>query len=431
MLLKFAGIKKYYAIGMRWALDERKGIEAIQLSTGLDYGIMLNIREKLNYKLRLVALADDTHKNSWCLSGLLAAQYKNLILVHRISNTTYWVCVIKNHTVWAGVDVPKATSGDFVHGFSAVSDVIEAAKAEFSADGIDLREIQFCSETASADFPDFQSVDLFDFISKLKKDRKYFIRYLEPSKILLQKIILLVLVVAGALYALYYVHEQRLVTRILHQQQLEAERQRQLEIQRRHDYFEGIQLDLRDKAGSAVIHNVMLILKQIPPQSAGWDLVSASYSSQSPKGMTLTLKRSEYGTLNSFLNAYSASPSDGVIDSNNNTGTKVLTLNNITLDKNRDNIAESELTSKITHQTYRLISYMQLNASTFDFKLKEKVKSRYDVTSSKFTVAGDKLWKLVQLEMLFRQFSTVMISNIKFTVSAYDMSWIIEGEIYA
>ncbi|MCD8499970.1 MAG: hypothetical protein LRY43_02565 [Gammaproteobacteria bacterium] len=95
------------------------------------------------------------------------------------------------------------------------------------------------------------------------------------------------------------------------------------------------------------------------------------------------------------------------------------------------NVSEDELTSKITHQTYRLISYMQLNASTFGFQLKDKVKSRYDVTSSKFTVTGDKLWKLVQLEMLFRRFSTVIISSIKFTVSAYDMSWVIEGEIYA
>ena len=431
MLLKFAGVKKQYAIGMRWAVDDRSGIEAIQFNTDLHYGVMLNIKEKISGKLRLVALADASHNKAICLAGLLASRYKNLILVHRISDTVYWACIIKNNSVWSGVGVPKATAGDFVGSYTSVSEVIEVAKAEFSFEGIDLQGSLLSTDTASEDFPDFKAIDFFAFVTKLKKDTTYVVRYLQPSKILLQKLLALVALVIALGVGIYYVQQQRLVSRLLYQQQIEEERQRQLQIQEKIDYFTKIQKTIELKVGYAVVKNVLNVLSFIPLQSQGWDLTSANYNTQNPRGLSLTLARSDYGTLDSFLYAYSKTPMNGSIGKDNNTGVKTLTFNDITLEKGPGKIAESSLTQNIPRESYRLISYMQLNNEMFNFALKGKSKSQYGVNTTAFQVGGEKLWQLIQFEKALLSFPTLTINNINFVVNDYDMSWTVEGEIYA
>ncbi len=431
MLLKFAGVKKQYAVGMRWAVDDRSGIEAIQFNTNLHYGVMLNINEKISGKLRLVALADASHNKAICLAGLLASRYQNLILVHRMSDTVYWACIIKNNSVWSGVGVPKATAGDFVGSYTSVSEVIEVAKEEFSSEGIDVQASLLSTDTASEDFPDFKAIDFFSFVTKLKKERTYVVRYLQPSKILLQKLLALVALVIALGVGIYYVHQQRLVSRLLHQQQIEAERQRQLQIQAKIDYFAKIQKTIELKVGYAVVKNVLNVLNFIPLQSQGWDLTSANYDAQNAKILSLTLTRSDYGTLDSFLYAYSKTPINGSIGKDNNTGVKTLTFNDVTLEKGPGKIAESGLTQNIPRESYRLISYMQLNNEMFKFALKGKSKSQYGVNTAAFQVSGEKLWQLIQFEKALLSFPTLTINSINFVVNDYDMSWKVEGEIYA
>ncbi len=77
MLLKFAGVKTQYAIGMRWAVDDRRGLEAIQANTDLHYGVMLDINEKISRKLKLVALADGSHNKAICLDIFNSINSKN------------------------------------------------------------------------------------------------------------------------------------------------------------------------------------------------------------------------------------------------------------------------------------------------------------------------------------------------------------------
>ena len=431
MLLKFAGVKTQYAIGMRWAVDDRRGIEAIQFNTDLNYGVMLAIKEKISHKLKLVALTDQTHNRAICLAGLLASRYKNLILVHRLSDSVYWACIIRNSAVWTGVDVPKATAGDFVSGFASVNEVVEIAKAEFIAEGVDLQGLLMCTDTASEDFPDFKAIDFFAFVTKQKIDSTYTVRYLQPSKMLMKKIAFLILLVIALLFAAYYVQQQRLLTRLIHQRQIEDERQRQLAIQAKADYFMQIQQTIQHKVGYAVVKNVLSVLDFIPLQSQGWNLTTANYNTQAPKSMTLSLSRSDYGTLDSFLYAYSKTAMNGTVSSDNNSGVKALTFNDITLEEGPAKIAESSLTQTIPRESYRLISYMQLNKEMFTFQLKDKSRSQYGVNSATFQVGGEKLWQLIQFEKAASSFPTLTITNIKFGVSDYDMSWTIEGEIYA
>ncbi|MES2204452.1 MAG: hypothetical protein V4496_04440 [Pseudomonadota bacterium] len=432
MLLKFAGVKTQYAIGLRWAVDDRSGIETIQFNTDLHYGVMLSIKEKISNKLKLVALADQSHNKAICLAGLLASRYKDLIFAHRISDSVYWACVIRNNTVWTGADVPKATAGDYVGSFVSVGEIIEIAKTSFIADGVDLQGILMCSDTASEDFPDFQAVDFFSFITKLKKDRAYTVRYLQPSKILYRKIAVLVVVIIVSISTVYYVQQQRLVTRLLYQQQIEQERQRQLAIQEKANYFTKIQRTIQTKTGYVVVKNVLNILNLIPLQSQGWNLASATYITQTPHNMRLRLTRSDYGTLDSFLYAYSKTPMNGVIDSDNNSGVKTLAFNRIALNEANIEIPENNLTQSIPTESYRLISYMQLSKELYNFKVKSKSSSRYGVYSTEFQIAGEKLWQLVQFESVLKRFPTLVIKSITFAVdNDYDMSWTIEGEIYA
>lgn len=431
MLLKFAGIKKQYAIGLRWAVDDRGGIESIQFNTGLHYGIMLNIEEKISRKLKLVALCDDSHNKAICLAGLLASRFKNLILVHRISNSVFWVCVVKNNAVWSGVDVPKATSGDFFGNYSVVSEVIEIAKAEFESEGIDLEGILLSTDTASEEYPDFKAINFFEFVTQLKKDNKYVIHYLQPSKILLRKIVLLVMLIIAVSVAGYYIQQQRLVTRLLHQQQIAEEKQRQLAIQAKADYFAKLQKTIQYQAGYAVINNVLNVLNYIPLQSQGWNLSDAAYDVNQPKSLALNLVRSDYGTLDSFLLAYSKEPTNGSISADNNTGVKTVTASAITLKTGNTTVSQEMLTQSIPKAQYQLVSYMQLNQELFKFRLKNKSKSPYGVTSAEFEINGDKLWQLMQFGKTSAAFPTLVINSIKFVVSDYDMSWTIKGEIYA
>lgn len=431
MLLKFAGVKTQYAVGLRWAVDDRSGIEAIQFNTDLHYGIMLEIKEKISRKLKLVALCDASHNKAICLSGLLASQFKNLILVHRVSDSIYWVCVVKNNTVWSGMDVPKATAGDFLGDYLSVNEVVEIARAEFIADGIDVQEVMHCTDTASEDYPTFKKVDFFTFVTKLKKNSKYIIRYLQPSKILIRKIIIVVVLAIGVIVGAYYIQQQRLITRLIHQQQIEEERQRQLAIQQKINYFASIQKTIRYQVGYAVLDNVLLVLNLVPLQSQGWSLVAASYNVQSPLSLALNLSRSDYGTLDSFLYAYSKTAQNGMVGQDNNTGEKTFSATGLTLKEGPIKISQESLTQSIPRERYRLISYMQLNQGMFGFQLKDKTKSQYGVNSATFAITGDKLWKLIQLKKALISFPTLTINKIKFTVNDYDMSWTIEGEIYA
>ena len=74
---------------------------------------------------------------------------------------------------------------------------------------------------------------------------------------------------------------------------------------------------------------------------------------------------------------------------------------------------------------------MQLNKEMFKFQLKDKSRSQYGVNSAMFQVSGEKLWQLIQFEKALESFPTLTIATIKFVVSDYDMSWTVEGEIYA
>lgn len=432
MLLKFAGIRKQYAIGMRWAVDDRGGIESIQFNTDLHYGIMLKIDEKISRKLRLVALCDASHNKAICLAGLLASRFKNLILVHRISDSVYWVCVVKNNSVWSGVDVPKATAGDFVGNYTLVHDVVELAKAEFLAESIDLEGVLLSTDTASEDYPDFKAINFLEFVTQLKKDSKYIIRYLQPSKILLRKLLMLVVILIASGIAVYYVQQQRLVTRLLHQQQIEQERQRELAIKAKADYFTNLQKTIHQQVGYAVVDNVLSVLNHIPLQSQGWNLSSAIYDAKQPKSLILKLSRSEFGTLDSFLFAYSKEATNGSIGTDNNTGIKTITVNSIILkESSAKEMTQEALTQAIPREQYRLISYMQVNQALYKFQIKKKNMSQYHVTSAEFEIGGDKLWQLMQFEKTSTAFPTLTITGITFVVSDFDMSWTIEGEIYA
>lgn len=464
MLLKFKDLKDKYAIGLRWAVETRQGLEDIQYDFDLNYGFSLPVKgADKRSKLKFIALANEIHDKAIGLAGLLCREFDNLIFVHRISESQYWLCVIKGGEVWMGKDVPRATAGDYVGDLATVKEIIQAAKEDFvvtnqydedasmidvdrassddddesdvgqsAEDELDLSEVMLCSDTAWGDFQDFTNINFIELILKASKFKKiYMVRYLEPSKVVFQKVLLILVLVLGIGGVGYYAFHVKQVQKNL---VLQAERERQAKIraeEARKRYFVTLKETLNNTWGHNVIASLMFQFKYLPLQSNGWELSEATYDVTKPEGMELSLARADFGTVNSFIDAYSAAHQEGKLAKSNDRGTKYWTFQHHYLPtKFPVRYSEEQLVSKKQDQLYSLISYMQIAGSTFLFKLGRTAVSQYQVTSTSFTLAGASLWELKQAELVFENFPTLTVEEIKLNVKNYDMGWQLRGKIY-
>lgn len=434
MLIKLKEIKDTLAIGLRWAVDTRQGIEEIQLDNNLNYGIIFDLKNKTYRTLKLTVLADESHDKSICLAGLFAKAYKDIIFVHRLSDTLFWLCIAKNGEVWSGADVEKATSGDFLHSYDKVAEVISLAKKDFHDAGIDVTRCLKCTDTAYEEFPDFEHVDFFHFFNKAKKyKRAYVIRYLEPLKVMRQKVLLALVIVMIFSGVGYFIYRNHVIHQLLNQREIAEAQARAQKVAAENKFFADLEKKIQHQWGYSALINVMLLFEQLPVHSYGWDLSKVSYSPNKPNHLEIGLKRSSYGTLNSFIYAYTPQGQDGTLSANNDSGEKSLTRSDIKLSVQDGYVLDRKsLQTRTPIQLYSLISYMQLQgAHHYTFSVTQKSNARYEVWDSQFTISGAKLWQLLQLRNAIKQFPTLVINDITFMVKESDMSWQIKGEIYA
>lgn len=433
MLFKLRNVKGQFAIGLRWAVDTRQGIEQIQFKSNLNYGIISSLKDKTYKKLKLAALTDDGYDKSVCLAGLFAKAYNNLIFIHRLSDSLFWLCIIKNGEVWSGVDLDKATAGDYVEGYEQIKKVVDQAIEDFKKSDIDLTGCLKCTDTAFSEFPQFTNVDFYTLISQARKYRRQnIIRYLEPYKVVKQKIMLVTVIIIIIGCVSYFVYRNHILHTLLHNQEVQEAKRKAAELKAKQQYFENFQKKIRQQWGYSVIKNVMGLFDQLPLQSKGWSLIAASYNPARPKQLQLELKRSNYGTLNSFVYAYTPDGKDGDVAKNSDSGKKTISIN---LDHfyTQENyvLNKKELQQKIPKNLYALISFMQIRKDMFNFQLAGEKKGRYGINSASFTLNGSALWQLIQLQDALAKYPTLIINNIDFKVINYDMSWQLKGEIYA
>ena len=433
MLFKLKNVKDQFAIGLRWAVDSRQGIEQIQFNNNLNYGVIAALKDKSFKRLKVAALTDDTYDKSICLAGLFAKAFDNLIFIHRLSDSLYWLCIVKEGEVWSGVDVDKATAGDYVDNYDAIKALVDVAVQDFEANGIEVASCLKCTDTAFSEFPQCENVDFFTLISKARKyKRQFIIRYLEPHKVIKQKIILVIIILVVFGSVSYFVYRNHIVHILLHNQEVQEEKRKAAALKAEQEYFKSIESKVRKQWGSAVIKNIMSLFNHLPLQSKGWSVTKISYVPSEPNTLKISLQRSSFGTLNSFIYAYTPAGQDGDVAKDNNSGSKTIQIDNGKLESQEGfTLNRSTITDKIPKNLYALISFMQVRQDLFDFRLGAKQQVPYGVHLTSFELSGSALWQLIQLEMAFEQFPTLVINNIDFMVTGYDMSWQLKGEIYA
>lgn len=433
MLLKLKNVKDQFAIGLRWAVDTRQGIEQIQFNNNLNYGVIIPLKDKTYKKLKLAALADDSYDKALCLAGLFSKTFENLIFIHRLNDTLYWLCVIKNGEVWSGVDLEKATAGDYVETYERIKFVVDVAVKDFESSGIAVADCLQCTDTAFSEFPQCQNIDFFTITTQARKYRRPFIiRYLEPHKVIRQKIILVAVIIIVLGSVSYFVYRNHILNVLLHNQQVQDAKRKAEELKLQEQYFKNLETKIQQQWGFAVIKNTMSLFSHLPLQSKGWQLSSVSYNPSQPNQLQLELNRSSFGTLNSFIYAYTPDGQDGKIANDNNSGSKTVRFKQDKLLTEFDYVLNrNELTQKIPKNLYALISFMQVRQDIFNFQVSKEERERYNVHATSFELTGSALWQLIQLETAFEKFPTLIVTNIDFKVTNYDMSWRLKGEIYA
>lgn len=433
MLLKFRDIKTKFAIGLHWVVDNMRGVDRIQTTFNLHYGITFKLKSTENKKYQLAALSDESHDRSVCLSGILAKFYPNLILVHRVSENLYWLCVIKNSVIWSGVDLANSTAGDYLDDYDSVKEVAEFAKQDFKEANLLEPDILLVTDTAQDGFPEFTPTNFIKLILKLEKNkRKFLIRYIEPRRAVIKKVVMIAVLLVILISGSSYVYHKKLVHRLLHNQQIQAERERQQKILAEQNFFAQLQNTLAQQQGAVVINRVMSIFRTLPLQSKGWALQTASYDAKKANTLKVDLTRSSYGTLNTFLYAYTPDGKDGEVGDDNNAGSKILTFDIGDLQQVNDasEISRQILTGNVTNNLYRLISYMQTHGQDFQFSAGRAEVTSYDVHRSPVEISGQGLWRLKGMQQILTPYDTFVIDSIDFTVSGYDMNWTLKGEIY-
>jgi hypothetical protein len=452
MLLALKDLKDKYAIGLRWAVDTRSGIEEIQYECELNYGFILPLQgADKKSKMKFVALTDKKHNKYVGLAGLLCHEYENLIFIHRVDDHYYWLCVIKNHEIWMGVDIQGGTAGDYVGDLQTVKHLVNEAKQELGDDagvvlseGSDPEEIEatvatdsgldgvlLCSDTAWEEFRGFTNVNFIELILRISKfKRAYVVRYLESSRARIQQALLFVLILAGIVGVGYYFihvkHVQTALVRYAQEQQLEKMEAKK----RKAAYYVDQQRSIQRNWGYNAIANLLYQFQYLTLESEGWKLVQAKYDTSNPNGMVLTVVRSDYGTVNSFLKAY-AGKGHGKLSNSNNQGVKNWKFQHrFSPTLMPKSYTVSQLTAAKPQQRYDLISYMQLAGASLHFEPGREKVSNYGVSSTRFNLSGESLWKLKEAQLIFKQFPTLTVETVDLTTKGYDMSWTLEGTIY-
>jgi hypothetical protein len=433
MILKFKGVRHKYAIGLRWAVDTREGIEQITQATGLSYGCVSDLRSTSNKKLKSFALAKEDHQNAISLAGMFSKMNENLIFVHRLNDYHYWLCIVFEGEVWSGVDLPKATAGDFVGDIEKINKTIEAAKEVFAGAEIDSDTISYCSDSAGDEFPSYQAVSFIEKIIQAQKYRRAFkIRYLETASAVAKKAIVVALIIATIAGGSYYMYKQKVVSELINRRAIEARQAAERAEKLKQQYFVKLEKELKSQWAYTVIGDLMRNFQYVGMGSKGWELTEATFDAARPDRLSLSLRRSEYGTVDSFFYAYTPEGKEGRLDKNNNKGEKRISFPETSrVDGYATPPPVDMLTSKETVNRSRLISYMQVRGADFGFKIDAPSVSKYKVTSSAFTVSADALWKLVKLQSVLRDYQTVVANTITFDVRGYEMSWELSGEVYA
>jgi hypothetical protein len=431
MRINVEGLKEDYAIALQWVVETRSGIETIQHSFNLTHGLIVELKGEKPKGLKYAGLVSESYDKSYALAAMLAKKHRNLILIHQVEHDGYWLCIIKDHEIWGGHDVGRLTAGDYIASKEELSVIIAMAKKDIAVDGVAFEDIlKVSKETDGLDFAD-QVCDFSDVVKGVRSIRKkYRIKFLQPTKVLMQKLAMMAGVLVILLCVGVYAYHQRMehqsfLAGLLQQKQAQLAKEKE-----KSDYFKGLQHTLHQEWGYKVVLELMGRLKSLGLQSEGWSIDTAQYNVAHANKITLNLDRTNYGTVDSFKQAYGEDLNVITLSGDNDKGKKVGVFKTaLFVPSYKGSVAEGELTSGKLSNRYHFISYLQMIG--MDYTLLGENTSSYGVHSIAFEMKGDALWKLKKLESVFVRFKTLTVSSVDFKVQNYDMSWDLKGDVYA
>ena len=174
MLIKIKSFNQQFALGLRWLIASRDEIDYLKDRENLSYGFVEKIEKKSKSPYRSAVLTSNDYEKSVSLAGVLSEKYQDLILVHKIQNNNYWLCIIKDHRVWNELDLNGQTAGDYICSKNNAEKIIQLAQEAFDKEGIATKEVTYTTTQAQEAFSEFNTLSLTDALSGCKK---YCVKY--------------------------------------------------------------------------------------------------------------------------------------------------------------------------------------------------------------------------------------------------------------
>ncbi|OGT64258.1 MAG: hypothetical protein A3J38_07325 [Gammaproteobacteria bacterium RIFCSPHIGHO2_12_FULL_45_9] len=439
MLVTLPYSKKQFAVGLNWVTGSRKEIEWIQEEHFLRHGFHFTDYKKDEHNksinLRVTALSKPEDNGKGSPAAALAKLFKNVIYVHRINPQTFWLCVIFNHAVWSDADLSAATPGDFVGGPEMVSDLLSLALSQAKNNYLEIEDALFCDEPLP-EFPQLQTALEADshFFKKLtRKAASFTIRKIEPRALKVKRHSLFfgALLIAAAVGGyLYHVNHQHYL-----EKQAEIERQRQIaaEIVAKNNFVITLNNRISTNDAADLINTALNVIGKLPIASHGWIISKLTFSAKNDKSCveaSLTRDKNS-GTAASFYEAFqSFSKGDGTLSPSHDDGYKTLCAPvTPTLQKPSENMALTAFTDPKTPHITHFISYAQ--STNWPITIQANQLTQYGIHFAAFSLNGTSLWDLRKTAKIFKQFNTTIITGITFTINQENVTWSLQGELYA
>ncbi len=433
MLIKIKNFNHQFALGLRWLIASRDEIDYLKDRENLSYGFVDKLEKKSKSAYKSAVLTSIDYEKSVSMAGVFSEKYENLILVHKIQNNNYWLCIIKNHKVWNELDLNGQTAGDYICSKKNAEKIIELAIETFEESGIATQEITYATNQVQESFPELNTISLTEALSGCKKYcAKYRINWLQSYRKKIKRLIIIASILVTAIISITYIYSSQNAAAREKSRQLQIQLQKQEKARQKAQYFKNLEKKIHESDAERNIRHFLKLINHLNRQASGWEITNINYNSKNTNHLQISLNRTEFGDILSFRNAYKTTMVSENIASNNNKGSKVLNINQTfdlpKLSKAETDVIKKTLSNKEPIERYKFIAKaqkMQLKFQTSNVK-----KQRYGFMTSSYSVSGDGLWNLKKLEILMKQFPTATVESIKLDIKDNKISWTTKGDIY-
>lgn len=248
----------------------------------------------------------------------------------------------------------------------------------------------------------------------------------------IKRLVVIAGILVAAIIGITYIYSSQNAAAREKARQLQIQMEKQQKARQEAEYFKQLEEKIHKNNAAHNIRHALNLIKNLTMQASGWEITRIMYDSKKTDQLQIALKRTEFGDILSFRNAYTSQMTSEEIANNNDNGTKVLNFKEKfelpELSQAKIAVIKKTLSNKEPIQRYNFIANaqkMQLKFQTSTVK-----KERYGFMTSSYSVSGEGLWNLKKLEILMKQFPTITVESITLDINDNKISWTTKGDIY-